>query len=153
MANAEHLALVRSGVESLNAFAREHEDTALDLADADLRGLNLRNARLQRAKLAGANLSDGDLRNARFNSADMRGCDLRGADLRGANMHRALLTGADLRGARFARLGIGSQRMCIAPASFEDVRWERDELERILEMINLNPDWQVRYEIVPREQA
>ena len=113
MANAEHLALVRSGVEALNAFAREHEEIALDLTDADLRGLNLRNARLQGAKLAGA----------------------------------------DLRGARFARLGVGSQRMCIGPASFEDVRWERDELERILEMINLNPDWQVRYEIVPRKQA
>ena len=132
MANAEHLALVRSGVEALNAFAREHEDVALDLTDAALRGL--------------------DLRNARLHSADMRGCDLRGADLRGANMHKALLTGADLRGARFARLGVGSQRMCIGPASFEDVRWERDELERILEMINLNPDWQVRYEIVPRKQ-
>jgi uncharacterized protein YjbI with pentapeptide repeats len=80
----------------------------------------------------------------------MRGCDLRNADLRNTSMHRAVLTGSDLRGARIGRLGVGHQRMCISPATFEDVNWERDELERILEMINLNPDYEIRYEIVPR---
>lgn len=150
MANPEHLALMHSGVEAINAFAKEHENVALDLEGADLHGLDLRDVWLQGAKLRNADLHGCDLRNARFNSADMRGCDLRDADLSGAGLHRALLTGADLRGARFAPIGVGSQRVCIAPASFEGVRWEREELERILALINLNPDWEVRYDIVPR---
>ena len=150
MANGEHLELVGRGVEAINAFTKEHEDVSLDLREADLRGMDLRNVRMQGARLRGANLESCDLRDARFNSSDMRDCNLRNADLRNANMHRAVLTGADLRGAQLGRLGIGSQRMCISPATFEDVNWDRDELERILQMINLNPDWDVQYEIVPR---
>ena len=152
MADVKHVELVRSGVESLNAFTEEHEDVSLDLRGADLQGLDLRGARLQGARLAGANLRECDLRDAKLNSCDMRGCDLRGADLRNTNMHRTILTGSDLRGAQLGRLGVGHQRMCISPATFEDVNWERDELERILEMINLNPDYEVRYEIVPRAE-
>jgi uncharacterized protein YjbI with pentapeptide repeats len=150
MADAKHVELVRSGVDSLNAFAKEHQDVSLDLRGADLHGLDLRGARIQGARLAGANLRECDFRDARLNSSDMRGCDLRGADLRNTSMHRAVLTGSDLRGTRLGRLGVGHQRMCISPATFDDVNWERDELERILEMINLNPDYEVRYEIVPR---
>ncbi len=152
MADAKHVELVRSGVDSLNAFAKEHQDVSLDLREADLHGLDLRGARIQGARLAGANLRDCDFRDARLNSSDMRGCDLRGADLRNTSMHRVVLTGSDLRGAQLGRLGIGHQRMCISPATFEDVNWDREELERILEMINLNPDYEVRYEIVPRAE-
>ncbi len=150
MATREHLKLVARGVEAINAFTKEHEDVSLDLRGADLSGMDLRGVRMQGARLGGANLESCDLRDSRLNSSDLRGCNLRNADLRNANMHRAVLTGADLRGAQLGRLGIGSQRMCISPATFEDVHWERDELEHILEMINLNPDWEVQYEIVPR---
>ena len=152
MADVRHVELVRSGVESLNAFAEEHEDVSLDLRGADLQGLDLRGARLQGARLAGADLRKCDFRDAKLNSSDMRGCDLRGADLRNTNMHRTVLTGSDLRDTRIGRLGIGDQRMGISPATFKDVNWERDELERSLEMINLNPDYEVRYEIVPRAE-
>ena len=150
MANADHLALVRSGVEALNRFAREHEGVGLDLEGADLRGIDLRNALLQGARLRGANLEGSDLRNARLNSARLQGCDLRRADLRGAGLHKADLTGADLREARFDTIGVGSQRLCISPASFRDIRWDREELERILTFMNLNSDWEIRYELVPR---
>ncbi len=150
MADGEHLDLVRRGVDAINAFTKENEDVSLDLRDADLSGMDLRNARMQGARLGGANLEGCDLRDARFNSSDMRGCNLRNADLRNTSFHRAVLTGSDLRGARLNRLGIGHERMCISPATFEDVNWEREHLESILEMINLNPDWEVRYEIVPR---
>ncbi len=150
MADGKHVELVRSGVESLNAFTKAHEDVSLDLREADLQGLDLRGARLQGARLAGADLRECDLRDARLNSSDMRGCDMRGADLRNTSMHRAVLTGSDLRGTQIGKLGVGHQRMCISPATFEDVNWDRDELERILEMINLNPDYEIRYEIVPR---
>jgi len=151
VADPEHVALVRSGAEAVNAFAAEDRKASLDLTGADLHGIDLRDAILRGAKLCEADLRDADLRNTSLNSADMRECDLRGADLTGANMHRTSLVGADLRGAKLAALGVDSQRMCIAPATFQDAHWERDELERILEMINLNSDWQVRYEIVPRD--
>ena len=151
MANPDHLALVRSGVEALNRFAREHEGVSLDLTGADLRGLDLRNAHLQGARLRGAKLEASDLRNARLNSARLQGCDLRRADLRGANLHRADLTDADLREARFDTIGVGGQRLCISPASFQGIRWDREELERILAFMNLNSDWEIRYEIVSRK--
>ena len=150
MADVKHVELVRSGVEALNAFAEEFEDISLDLRGADLHGLDLRGARLQGSRLAGANLRGCDFRDAKLNSSDMRDCDLRDADLRNTNMHRTVLTGSDLRGAQLGKLGVGHQRMCISPATFEDVNWDRDELIRILEMINLNPDYEIRYEIVPR---
>lgn len=150
MADPEHVALVRSGTEAVNAFAAEHDKASLDLTGAELRGIGLPGAELKGAKLRGADLRDADLRKTSLNSADLRDCDLRGADLRASNMHRTTLAGADLRGAKLDAIGVGNQRMCIAPATFQDARWEREELERILEMINLNPDWHVRYDIVPR---
>ncbi len=150
MANEEHVALVRSGVEAMSSFAREHPDVLLDLEGADLAGLVLRDARLNAAKMAGANLEGADLREARLNAADLRNCNLRNANLSGATLHRADLTGSDLRGATIEAIGEGNQRMCIATESFRDVRWNREDIERMLGVINLNPDWEVRYEIVPR---
>ncbi len=150
MADSEHLALVRSGVEAINRFAREHPDILLDLEGADLSELDLSDARLNAARLAGANLERADLRNARLNAADMRDCNLRQANLSGATLHRANLTGADLRGAQIEAIGGGDQRLCLAPQSFQGVRWNRKDLENMLAVMNLNPDWEIRYEIVPR---
>jgi len=150
MANDEHVALVRRGTKAINAFAEQHDDVSLDLRDVDLHGSDLRGAQLKNAKLRGADLSECDLRDAALNSSDMRQVNLRDADLRNANLHRAVLTGADLRGVKLSPLSTGSMRMCISPQTFDGVQWERDELERVLQMINLNPDYEVRYEIVPR---
>jgi uncharacterized protein YjbI with pentapeptide repeats len=150
MANPEHVELVRSGVEAVNRFASEHRDILLDLEGADLNGLDLREVRLNAANLAGANLEGADLSEARLNAVNMRNCNLRKANLTGATLHRAELTGADLREARIDAIGDGNQRMCIAPQSFEGVRWNRHDIERMVGVINLNPDWEIRYEIVPR---
>ena len=152
MADPEHLALIRSGVDAVNKLAREQRDLEHDLEGADLRGLDLRNVRLLGARLTGADLEGADLRHARLNSADMRDCNLRGADLRGTGLHRADLTGADLRGARFDTIGVSDQRVCISPASFQGVHWDREKIEHILELINLNPDWKVRWELVAKKQ-
>jgi len=150
MANEEHLELVRSGVEAVNKFAQEHPEIPLDLQDADLSGLDLHDARLNVARLSGANLEGANLREARLNAADMRNCNLQNADLTGATLHRADLTGADLRGAHIEAIGDGNQRLCLAPPSFQGVRWNREDLDHMLAVINLNPDWEVRYEIVPK---
>src|SRR3990170_1268313 len=150
MAHPDHVALARRGAAALNRFAADNPSVSLDLSGADLSGLDLSNCRLQGARLDGADLSRCDLRNARLNSASLRNAVLRDADARGASFHRADLSGADLRGLRLDAVGLGGQRICISPATFEGARWDREEIERLLSLINLNSDWEVRYEIVPR---
>lgn len=150
MPNPDHVALARQGAAALNRFAADNPSVGFDLSGADLSGLDLSNCRLQSAKLDGADLSGCDLRNARLNGSSLKDATLRDADARGANFHRADLSGADLRGLRLDTIGLGGQRICISPATFEGARWDRDEIERLLSLINRNSDWEVRYEIVPR---
>lgn len=151
MANAEHLALVQQGVEAINRFSQENPNTELDLAGADLSGRDLSSARLMGADLRGANLSGCDLRQARLTNVNFTGADLRNADARGAAFHHANLTGADLRGIRLDPFGEETLVMCISPTTFQGARWDRQQLEHILEIVSLNSDWQIRYEITPKD--
>jgi len=150
MANPEHVALVRQGSAATNKFASENPDVVLDLSGADLTGLDLQECILQEANLAGANLTGADLRNARLPGADLRGAILRDADARGAGLHRAKLLDADLRGIKVDAIGIGRQLMCASPNTFQNARWDKERLEEILSVLNLNRDWEIRYQIVPR---
>lgn len=152
MANPEHVELVRQGAKSVNKFTAANPEVTIDLSGADLSGLDLSNCRLQGANLEGADLSRCDLRNTRLNSANLRSAVLRDADARSAGLHRADLSGADLRGARFDAIGVGGQRVCISPHSFQDARWDREQIEEVLRYINLNSDWEVRYEIAPKSR-
>jgi hypothetical protein len=93
----------------------ESEEDRIDLRDAYLPGVNLRNAQLEGVQLDGANLSramlaDAFLRGATLRSAvmeeaylrhapDLRDSDLIGVDLRQAVLREALLNGADIFGA------------------------------------------------------
>ena len=63
MANEEHVALLRQGVEAWNAWHEENPKLFPDLAGANLKG----------AILAGANLNGADLANA-----DLTGCHVHG---------------------------------------------------------------------------
>jgi uncharacterized protein YjbI with pentapeptide repeats len=92
MANPEHLQILQQGVEAWNAwrarnwvnFVPDFTEVvliAVDLAEADLRGVNL----------TGANLAEADLRGVNLTRAN-----LTDAVLRGTNLTRADLTGADL---------------------------------------------------------
>ena len=150
MPNPEHVELVKQGAQAVNKFTTEHPDVTIDLSGADLSGLDLSRCRLQGANLEGANLSHCNLRNARFNSANLRGAVLREADARDAGFHRADFTGADLRGTLFNGIGTGEQRVCISPNTFQDAHWDRQRIEDVLRYINLNPDWEVHYQIVPK---
>ncbi len=151
MANQEHIALIQKGVGALNAFVRENHDVVIDLEGADLHGIDLHEALLMNAKLGGVNLEGADLRSARMPTADLQKANLRNADLRGASMHRSNLVGADLRGAKFDTLLAG--QVCLAAPFFEGVHWDRENLESVLGIINLNPDWEVRYQLVPKNGA
>jgi uncharacterized protein YjbI with pentapeptide repeats len=105
MANEEHVAQVKKGVVSWNAWREENpEIRALDEPNLILRGPDLSRANLSGADLGGANLREAHLYGAHLiranlREADLYGADLGGADLRVADLSRANLSGAYLGGA------------------------------------------------------
>src|SRR4051812_21001019 len=106
MANDEHVALLKQGVDAWNKWRKKNPHIRPDLRDADLRGADLRDADLTVADLTGANLIGANLIGAKL-VADLRGADFRDADsLRdadlmrlGAFLHQATPIGTDLSGA------------------------------------------------------
>src|SRR5258708_7475832 len=88
MANDEHVALLKQGVEAWNAWRDKNPNILPDLS-----GVDLYNAHLGGLDLRGTNLSGADLR-----EANCKGADLSGANLRGAALVHTDLTGADLTG-------------------------------------------------------
>jgi hypothetical protein len=110
MANDEHVALLKKGVDAWNAWREKNPAIRADLSEADftgadliganLIGADLVGAKLSGADLTGANLSGADLSEARLVRADLRsGANLSEADLTGADLFKAKLSGADLIGA------------------------------------------------------
>ena len=92
----------------LNAAWRRGEPGGkrADLSDADLSGVDfrdadLRDAILSRADLSGVDFRDADLRGAILSGADLFGVDFRDADLRDADLSDADLSGVDFRGVDF----------------------------------------------------
>ncbi len=143
MANPEHLAILKQGVEEWNKWRAEHPDvrpnlSKAELLEADLRGAHLSMARLGGARLSTANLRGADLSGANLSLADLSGAklgeanfveaDLVGADLRGANLSRTHLSKADLRGANLNRTnlrgadlsGANLDRVSLREAHLED---------------------------------
>ncbi len=101
MANDEHLAILRQGVEVWNKWRKEHPYVAVDLQEANLNGANLNGANLSGANLNGANL----------NGASLSGASLTRANLVGANLERASLSGASLVGAFLQRASLSGANM------------------------------------------
>jgi uncharacterized protein YjbI with pentapeptide repeats len=109
MANPEHLAILKQGVEVWNAWRAKAPSVLPDLSDADLLGAkldganlggsNLRGAILTGANLCGANLWRTNLSKADLSEADLCKAKLGGTDLFNANLSQANLAEADLRDA------------------------------------------------------
>jgi hypothetical protein len=93
MADEEHVALLKQGVEVWNKWRLRVLDIRVDLSGTDLNNANLREALLFKV----------DLREAHLFNADLRGADLRGADLRKAHLSEADLREAHLSGANLTR--------------------------------------------------
>jgi hypothetical protein len=127
MANSEHLAKIKKGVEAWNDWRKANPDTLPNLCRADLSWANLRvqlsganpllaanpqvadfiaanfsDINLSGANLSSANLSHANLVGATLIDADLRGANLLGADLSDANLSKANLSGADLGSAHLA---------------------------------------------------
>jgi TIR domain/Pentapeptide repeats (8 copies) len=122
MANEEHLARLKQGVEAWNRWQEDNSEltpdltganlswellTAADLATADLSRADLSRANLCEADLSGANLAGANLTMALLGVTNLSRADLSGANLCEANLTMAdltntNLTGADLSGANLA---------------------------------------------------
>jgi uncharacterized protein YjbI with pentapeptide repeats len=102
MANPEHLAILKQGVEGWNSWRTQHPEVYTDLRVAVLSGFDLTGADFRETSLRGAHLCEANLHDADLRGADLAACSLKSAVLTGADLTRAdvsgcLLDGADLR--------------------------------------------------------
>lgn len=115
MANPEHLAKLKEGVEAWNQWRKENPEIlpdllGVDLSDAHLSRINLSEADLRgtdfsRVDLSAADLSDADLTESRLFWANlfagiMDGADFAGADLYAANFNWTYLSYTNFAGAK-----------------------------------------------------
>jgi uncharacterized protein YjbI with pentapeptide repeats len=116
MANPEHLAKFKEGVEAWNQWRdetlKDNHRTSADLREADLSGAHLSGLPLTHVNLYGANLRKVNLNSAVLMGADLRRADLTDADLSnaellGAHLFSAKLRGANLCGARLLGADLG----------------------------------------------
>ena len=97
MANEEHVALLKQGVDVWNKWREENPEVQPDLDGADLARTDLKRANLSQASLRWTNLILADLEEANLRGAYLEWADLNGASLIGASLERALLSDANLR--------------------------------------------------------
>jgi len=102
MANSEHLAKLKEGVETWNKWRRANPKIVPDLRNAALTRAILSEVNLRRADLAAAILNETDL-----SFADLREANLTGTTFAVADLSGALLSGADLAGAEFGQTNLG----------------------------------------------
>jgi len=99
MANPEHLAKLKEGVEAWNHWRWPNKSPLYgpyDLTQADLGQEDLSHAELSGANFAWASLFGASLVGANLSGADLAAANLGRAKLSNANLHRASLAGADL---------------------------------------------------------
>jgi hypothetical protein len=92
MANEEHLAILRQGVEVWNKWRTYNGEIIPNLT-----GVNLTKANLTRINLRWANLDRSDFTEAKLDFADLRDAELFGVNLNSANLNNAQLSSANLR--------------------------------------------------------
>jgi len=97
MADPVHLAILRDGVETWNAWRAEYPETAPDLCHTDLRGFDL-----ARANLTETGLVESILDGKYLSETDFSRAYLQRANLHKTNLFDAKLVAADLRGATLA---------------------------------------------------
>jgi hypothetical protein len=98
MANDEHVAILKKGVDAWNVWRDEHRNIRPDLREADLCEADLRGANFRKADLSGADLSETSLIEANLSGANLSGAKLLHAMLADADLTDADLTGCHVYG-------------------------------------------------------
>ncbi|MCI0727865.1 MAG: toll/interleukin-1 receptor domain-containing protein [Chloroflexi bacterium] len=117
MANEEHLAILKQGVEVWNQWRKDNPGIWPDLVEADLGGANLRGVNLRRADFRGANLNGANLSKADLVEADLSGANLNRADLSKASFLMANLNGTGVSGADLSGANLGEANFIMADLS------------------------------------
>lgn len=125
MANEEHLAILKQGVEVWNEWRKENPKIrpvlrAVELTEANLHGADLHEADLDWTNLSGCDLSNADLSwgvlirtrlyQTNLSEANLSNANLQGADLTLTNLIGANLQEAWLGSATFANVDLGQTR-------------------------------------------
>ncbi len=139
--------MLKSDVQKFNQFRTDNPSAQIDLAEVELANIDLKKADFKRIKLQGSNFTGADLKGAEFVNADLTNANLSKTDLLETSLHRANLRNADLRGANLGTFAEPCVRLCLHEASFKDVHYSKEQLETILAVINLNADFEVKYEL------
>jgi hypothetical protein len=100
MANPEHVAKLKEGVEAWNQWRREAPDIIPNLNEADFSGANLAGANLGGVNLFGANLVGAELIQALLYQANLSRANLGGADLTDALLAFTIFGDTNLAGAK-----------------------------------------------------
>ncbi|MGA2736382.1 MAG: pentapeptide repeat-containing protein [Bryobacteraceae bacterium] len=109
MANPDHVAFLRSGVDTWREWRSHYPDVVPDLAGADLRRADLRGVPFGKSNLAGTDLRESILREADLSCV--------------SGLHLPQLTGADLGGAKLPEsLGSLSGELDVAKAISENAQ-------------------------------
>jgi uncharacterized protein YjbI with pentapeptide repeats len=116
MANPEHVAKLKEGVEAWNQWREDYPDAKIDLDGANLCRAYLRKANLSRADLRKSDLSESDLREAnlgkaKLGEANLFLADLSEANLRYANLYRAILVKTHLYRADLSEAYLGTAEL------------------------------------------
>jgi uncharacterized protein YjbI with pentapeptide repeats len=108
MADDEHLAIIKQGVEVWNKWRNKNPKILPDFSSANLIDANLRGAALRYANLRYVNLRYANLRGAGLVLADLRGANLDKTNLSHATLSYGNLSDANLRGAKLNGTKISS---------------------------------------------
>jgi len=116
VANEEHLAILRRGVDAWNVWRRKTGILHPDLSEVDLRSMDLTSADLTGTHLTGAFLNDAKLNNAELTGADLTRASLYGthvydANLTDVNLSNANLTNVNLIGANLTRADLSNANL------------------------------------------
>jgi hypothetical protein len=96
MANAEHVKILKQGVDVWNRWRKDQSRTIPNLSRAELSYMNLSEINLKSSNLTGSDLHHTNLNRANLEGANLSNALLSAADLTDANLSRVNLVGANL---------------------------------------------------------
>ncbi len=133
MANEEHVAILKEGVDVWNKWRLDNPDIIPDLGGVDLHGIRFCRADLCEANLFKTNLSFVDFRGTTLKNAYLNGVNLSRANLCDVSFNGASLTGAILVEADLSRADLSDTKLRSASlkgANFREANLRKANLRR-----------------------